>query len=218
MFTISQLADSVSYDPNTGKLRWKGRTEQEFEAGVRTPSQKAVIFNAHYEGNPAFSSKTSNGYLAGTFFGVAIKAHRAAWAIHYGTWPKHHIDHVNGDRSDNRISNLRAATFAENAQNKEKYRIANSTSKYKGVSKQGNKWKSTVNANGKRTYIGLFDDETVAAVAYDLVASVLHGDFFKPNIENDKDAMADFATEYARKNHKTTPMTGVRVWETKESF
>lgn len=218
MFTIFQIADAVSYNPDTGLLRWKERNEREFNDGVRTASQKAEIFNAHYEGTPAFNSITSNGYLAGTFCGVAIKAHRAAWAIHYGVWPDHNIDHVNGDRSDNRIENLRVATSAENAQNKGKYKIYNATSQYKGVSKQGHKWKSTVNANGHRTYVGLFDDEIAAAVAYDLVASILHGNFFKPNMINDKPAIAEFASEYARKNGANIPDAIVLTVKTKEAY
>ena len=47
-------------------------------------------------------------------FGKLIYAHRAAWAIHFGEWPKGEIDHINGDASDNRIINLRVVNRTEN--------------------------------------------------------------------------------------------------------
>lgn len=87
-----------------------------------------------------------------------------------------YVDHINGDKSDNRISNLRICTIAENNYNKKPY---NKTSKYKGVSwaKDRNKWKSTIKKDGKQILIGSFDSEIEAAIAYNSKATEMFGEF-----------------------------------------
>lgn len=81
------------------------------------------------------------------------------------------IDHINGNRLDNRRENLRAVTHKQNVQNGSAHR--DSTSRYKGVSKHKNGWRAQLCHNGKKMSLGQFPTEHLAAVAYDLWAKPL---------------------------------------------
>lgn len=199
---ISDLIHAVLYDPQTGLMTWRSK---------EGTSKEVKRWNTRYSGKMAFGSVSDDGYLTGTINKKHIKAHRAAWAIFHGYWPKMTIDHVNGDRSDNRICNIREATSAQNAQNLKK-RVGG-LSIYRGVSKDGNKWRAIINANGSRLYIGSFDTEEKAAIAYDLVSPLMHGEFSRPNIVNDRDAMTAFIEAYVAKNAKRMPEDAVRNYK-----
>ena len=92
------------------------------------------------------------------------------------------IDHINGDRSDNRRVNLRIGTRTQNVQNSKKQSQPTS-SKYKGVSwsEAHGHWRSTIKLNGKAHYVGQFDSEVEAAKAYNLKAKELFGQWAKIN-------------------------------------
>jgi len=92
------------------------------------------------------------------------------------------IDHINGIRSDNSLSNLRLATRQQNSFNKGKHKKA--TSKYKGVywNKQMKKWKVQIGYNGKRFFLGYYKDEKKAAKIYNKKATELFGEFARLNI------------------------------------
>ncbi len=91
------------------------------------------------------------------------------------------IDHIDGNRNNNFIENLRLATFSQNSNNYKKPK--NNTSGYKGVSwkKQNNKWLVQITVNNKRVYIGYFIDLLTAAKAYNEAALKYHGEFAKLN-------------------------------------
>lgn len=93
------------------------------------------------------------------------------------------IDHINRDRLDNRRSNLRFATQAENARNRIAHVIEGKASKYKGVSRfsGGGKWRALIRDGSKQIYLGQFDAEAAAAYAYDIASLQLHGDFGRRN-------------------------------------
>lgn len=109
--------------------------------------------------------KRNDGYIEIKINSVKYKAHRLAWLYVHGDFPSHFIDHINGDRSDNRIFNLRLATRKENAENA-KLRSTN-TSGHRGVTwcNSKKKWQVEVTHNYETHYIGAFNDINEAASA-----------------------------------------------------
>jgi hypothetical protein len=91
--------------------------------------------------------------------------HRAAWLYVHGKWPNGQIDHINGDRSDNRISNLRDVSHSVNQQNVHRPRRDNASG-FLGVTRQKNLWTSQVTVSGKTLHLGLFKTPEEAASAY----------------------------------------------------
>lgn len=92
------------------------------------------------------------------------------------------VDHKNGNTLDNRRENLRESSNAQNHQNIPKNRNAVSTSRFKGVVLRPNgRWEANITANRKKIYLGRFDSEIDAAVAYNAAAFKLHGDFASLN-------------------------------------
>lgn len=111
---------------------------------------------------------------------IEYAAHRCAWYYVHGIWPSNEIDHINGDPSDNRICNLREADKFQQAANMRKH-VTGTTSRFKGVSfvKYGTtyKWRAAIFCNGKRTYLGWFDNEIEAARAYCVASGRMFGEF-----------------------------------------
>jgi len=94
------------------------------------------------------------------------------------------VDHINGIRYDNRVCNLRWATYSENSRNSKSN--DKSSSKYRGVSKYRNKWRVTIDLDKKQYHLGYFSCEKEAALAYNKKAKELFGDFISLNkIEED---------------------------------
>jgi len=120
--------------------------------------------------------KTHEGYIQIRLNGASIRAHRLAWAMHYGYQPLE-IDHINCDKSDNRISNLRECTNSENNANKQIQK--NNTSGIKGVcwNKNSAKWQASIKKNRNKIYLGSFINIEDAAKAYDEASKLHHGEF-----------------------------------------
>lgn len=147
--TAERLREVLVYDSLSGTFVWRIDRYQNIKAG-------RIAGNL----NPV-------GYI-----GICIDyrlhlAHRLAWLYVYGIWPTNEIDHINGNRSDNRICNLREATAAQNRQN---YKKANATNKtgYLGVrtKNNGRTFEANIQVKGRTKYIGAFSTADAAHAAY----------------------------------------------------
>jgi hypothetical protein len=109
------------------------------------------------------------------------------------------IDHINHNSLDNRKANLRFATTQQNSWNKRKNR-SNYSSRYKGVawSKSRKKWRTRITLNGRVIFVGHFDDEKTAAMAYDARAKELFGDYAALNLPPPKERGRNKAERVAR--------------------
>ena len=93
--------------------------------------------------------------------------------LYYKKWPNFDIDHINGDRKDNRIVNLRDATAKINAQNIRKAPV-NSSTGYLGVTKKGSKYRAQISLNGSKKHLGYFDTAEEAHERYVEMKRILH--------------------------------------------
>ena len=110
-------------------------------------------------------SLSSSGYLVVTVDGIRLLAHRVAFAIANGEWPHGQIDHIDGNRTNNRLSNLRDVTPSENNQNQRRPR-GHTASGFLGVSRQRCRWKAEIKTGGLRRFLGTFDSPEAAHAAY----------------------------------------------------
>jgi len=154
--TAQQLREILHYSPETGVFTRKVPTGMNTHAGE-------VAGGMHV-----------NGYWNIRVCGHRYPAHVLAWLYVHGTYPADCIDHINGNRSDNRIANLRAATKAENAQNYKTRK--DNTSGATGViwHKRTGKWTAALSINKKNTHLGLFDSFEEAKAVRDAAKRNFH--------------------------------------------
>lgn len=161
MRLISQqrLHELLAYDADAGVFVWL-----QSRGGVKA-------------GSVAGRLNTTTGYREIRVDGCLYQEHRLAWVHVHGVWPVNDIDHINGVRSDNRISNLRPATRSENHRNRKKSDV--NTSGYKGVhwKPATSKWIASIQVNSSMKYLGCFDRIEDAADAYAKAAALHFGEF-----------------------------------------
>lgn len=155
VLTVARLKSLLHYDPETGVF-----------------TRRVARTNA-----PAGSiagSKRDDGYLT-IYIGHAYTSHRLAWFYFYDRWPASQIDHINGNRSDNRISNLREVTRSQNSQNiGGAYRNNVSSGLLGAYRHEKGKWHARIQLNGKANSLGLFDTPEAAHAAYLAAKAVIH--------------------------------------------
>lgn len=161
--SIRTIRELLDYDAATGVLRWRPRSADYTppEAGKKYPSL-IHAFNHNYAGNLAFQRRLPNGYLTGVILDRRYLAHRIAFAHFHGFEPDH-VDHINGDKTDNRIVNLRSVTKRVNSSNRTI--SSRNTSGVTGVHRHKNKWRATIRIKGKAKMLGDFDTIEMAAAA-----------------------------------------------------
>jgi hypothetical protein len=124
-------------------------------------------------------SRQSRGYWHIKINRRLYMAHRLAWLYVTGEWPAGHIDHINGNRSDNRFANLRIASNSENAWNS-RTRVNNACG-YKGVhyKKRLNKFVAQISVGGRVHHFGVFQTPAEAHAAYRKAAKAHFGEFVR---------------------------------------
>lgn len=145
----------LSYDPSTGVLTWKPRELETFvDKGMRSAATLHRFWNAKYAGKAAGELGFSRGYRGIKFNGCLLRTHRIIFALVTGSWPIGEIDHINGDRSDNRWCNLRDVSKSDNQRNA-KLRKDN-LSRHTGIRRRGAKWDVRIRHNRVTEYLGRF--------------------------------------------------------------
>jgi len=142
------LHEVLKYDPDTGIFTWNKKI-----------SKRNVV------GRPAGCLR--NGYITIDLFNKRYQAHRLALIYVYGHCDSKDVDHINGIKNDNRISNLRFATRSENKQNRLSIQ-PNNKSGYTGVDwhKSSNSWRATITTMRKQKHLGTFKTKEEAHAAY----------------------------------------------------
>ena len=158
------LRKLLRYDPETGKLYWKPRDE--------STSLQAPQFNAKFAHKEA-GNINSDGYLMLSVNSYCVRAHRCIYAIMTGEWPEDQIDHINGEKADNRWVNLRAVTAQQNSSNRSGW-SKKTASDFIGVHRVNKKWQAQAYENGKRRHLGVFESEVEAAKARDAFISSIN--------------------------------------------
>lgn len=159
--TAERVRSLLTYDPATGVFTW--RVTRTFTARAGSVAGR----------------RRPDGRWELKIEGRWHQAHRVAWLWVTGQWPAGEIDHRSTDHTDNRWSNLREATTAQNGKNVGRIR---SSSGFKGVTlHKSGKYQASIKSDGRAKYLGLFDDPQAAADAYDAACLVLHGEFAMTN-------------------------------------
>lgn len=143
--TQERLKELLEYRPETGEFTWR------VPKARRSP------------GDPAGTPHNA-GYVILKLDGIKYLRHRCAWLYIHGEWPPEQLDHVNGVRDDDRISNLRACTAGENQQNKR----PSGRSGLLGVCwcRKSSRWKAQIKKAGVHRNLGFHDTKEQAYQAY----------------------------------------------------
>lgn len=158
ILTQERLHELLNYNPATGLFTWKVSPNRRIRVGQEAGCLKSC------------------GYISIKVDGTIYQAHRLAWMYVYGALPKMALDHKNGGKSDNRISNLRMLSGAENMQNLHGPMSSNKTSGLLGASwnKKIGRWVAQIRTNGSTKHLGCFQTPEEAHRAYLMAKSQLH--------------------------------------------
>lgn len=144
--SLDEIGRLLHYSPESGALTWRLS-----RGGVAAGTTAGTL--------------NSNGYVTVCVATKLFRAHRVAWALANGSWPVGDIDHIDGDRTNNRLLNLRQASRGANMQNQRKAR-SNSKIGMLGVSRNRARWMSRIKVDGITHHIGTFDTPALAHEAY----------------------------------------------------
>jgi len=167
LYVRKLLLDAYNYNPETGIITSRVATG----SGKNWPTNR-------WKAARVVGTTLKNGYRIIISKGNRVLAHRAIWVMVYGINPNCDIDHINGDRSDNRLANLRLATRGQNNINSLKQH--NNTSGYKGAyyDKRRGYWNAEIWVNNRKKYLGKFPTAEEAGLAYLEAAKKYFGEEF----------------------------------------
>jgi hypothetical protein len=156
--TAERLRELLHYDPGTGEFTWLVSTSNRVRAGET-------------------AGTTDGRYRQIKIDGRIYRSHQLAWLYVTGKWSSGHLDHINGDPSDNRLTNLRPATSSQNGANSRKG--VNNKSGFKGVSwhAQNQRWRARIMVGRRQIFLGLFADPAAAHTAYITAAKEYFGEY-----------------------------------------
>lgn len=158
--SLERLREALSYDPETGLFRWRV-----------TNSARAM------KGALAGAILVS-GYRGIRLDGKLYLAHRLAWLHAQGSEPQEQIDHLNREKADNRLCNLREATESQQCGNVGLSK--RNTTGLKGVGRHRGRWRASLGRHGRTVHLGMFDTAEEAATAYCAAANAYFGEFSVP--------------------------------------
>jgi len=158
LLTMERLREVLEYDAATGLFTWK------VSLGNKAPVGAVAGSIGHY------------GYRAIRIDQRDHRAARLAFFYMIGEWPAQVVDHIDGDRSNDRWANLRAATPSQNCANS-KRRSDQMHAKGVSFNKNARRWSASIQANGEARHLGLFDTVEDASAAYATAARQAFGEF-----------------------------------------
>ena len=160
--TPDVLRQLLRYNAETGNLFWREASPCMFDDSAYSAERKCKAWNGKYSGKIALNYECKvHRYKYGEIFGVKLYAHRVIIAMTTNKWPDE-VDHINGNRGDNRLPNLRPVTRSENMKNSAMR--SDNTSGTMGVywdSARG-KWSAEIYSDGKKAYLGRFSCKSEA--------------------------------------------------------
>lgn len=161
MLTQARLKQLLRYDPLTGLFL------------------RLITTNSRAIAGTVAGTIDGKGYPHIRIDGKIYRCHRLAWLYVYGEFPAESIDHIDMDRTNNRIANLREAADVKNKYNRKC--LITSKSGVKGVSwcKDRNKWVAQISENDRTIYLGRYSDIADAKAAYDAAAKSMHQEYFR---------------------------------------
>ena len=165
--TAEYVRSILAYDPNTGIFRWKNR------------SDVSACANQRFGKVAGFADK--DGYTVIQIWTRRYCAHRLAWLVTTGAWPAKDIDHINGDRRDCRLANLREATRQQNLRNMKLRPNNKSGFKWVSWSKATKSWKAQIRDGNTNLYLGSFKTREEAHATACEAARKLHKEFARTN-------------------------------------
>jgi len=155
MLTFDFVNSILNYDSGTGLFTWKTTRNGRTKIGQVAGTLK------------------EDGYYRIKINSRSYYSHRIAWLLHYGKWPSDFLDHINTNKSDNSINNLREITNNKNLQNRIKSNCQNKL-KMLGVHKQKNSFIASISVDGKQIYLGSHQTAEDASKAYIKAKRELH--------------------------------------------
>ena len=164
--TFEEASSIFSYDPETGDIYRKLKTSNAIAVGLVSNGENGA------------------GYSRVFLFGKRVYIHRLVWLLHHGHWPEKQIDHIDGNRSNNRITNLRDVDHKINAQNMSRPQ-SNNTAGFLGVSydKSREKYVARISigprGNAYNKYLGRYETAEEAHAAYTIAKSKLHSGYIE---------------------------------------
>jgi len=169
-----RLKELLDYNPETGEFTWRHRRLEHLRSG--SPLWRVASWNTQNAGKSA-GRINSSGYVLLKIDNRMYRAHRVAWFHVHGTWPRNEIDHIDRNRANNRIANLREATSLENTANTAVRRDSLSQIQGVGFQRHTRKWVARIRYRGREYHLGYFETAEAASAAYRRAKREFHGEF-----------------------------------------